>query len=281
MKTIIKSMVVALLAITVTLVSCKKVENEIKNTTTTAEDITRTEAYLGSVFNIAEDAANSDGRLMKTGSTILPSGAVMTFTDSIMDTDGVTYFIDFGTAPGVLCLDGVTRAGRIDVKQSKRFSEIGAVVEVSLPESNNFAASTVGTLTKISGKAVVTRLATNKINLKIENGKAENTTDGTVTFSSNKDIERIELGDPGMVDDEYRGTGSGSGINSGGKPYTWQTLSEVVKIEKTNCALPVKGIIELTSEKSTYKIDFEPDGGGCDKKVQITLPNGTKVVKTF
>lgn len=276
-----KSMVVALLAITVTLVSCKKVENEVKNTTTTAEDITRTEAYLGSVFNVTEDMANSDGRLMKTGSTILPSGAVVTFTDSIMDNDGVAYFIDFGPAPGLLCLDGVTRAGRIDVKQSKRFSENGAVVEVNLPETNNFAVNTTGTLTKLSGKAIITRLDVNKINLKIENGKAENTTDGIVTFSSDKNIEHIELGDPGMVDDEYRGTGSGSGTNTNGKPYTWQTLSEVVKIEKANCTLPVKGIIELTSEKSTYKIDFEPDGGGCDKKVVITLPNGTKVPKTF
>jgi hypothetical protein len=262
--------------------SCNKVEEEIKNTTTTAEDITRSEAYLASVFNIADDVASSDSSLKKSGSTLLPSGAVLTFTDSLFtDGDGVDYFIDFGATPGLLCLDGVTRAGRIDVSQSKRFSDLGCVVEVNMPVANNFAVSTTGGMTTISGKATITRKETNKINLKIENGKADNTTDGSITFSSDKDIVHEEVGAAGIADDIFKSMGSGSGTNSKGKAYTWVTTDSVVKIEQPNCAFPVKGIIELTSEGSTYKIDFEPDGGGCDKKVVFTLPNGTKIPKTF
>lgn len=263
-------------------VSCKKVEEEVKNTTTTAEDITRTETYLSSVFNICDDVASNDTRINKTGSTLLPPGAVLLFEDSVMDANGVKYSLDFGPMPGLLCLDGVTRAGKIEVSQTKKFDSVGCVLTVNIPLANNFAVSTTGGMTKISGMAVATRLTANKVNLTITNGKAENTSDfGVITFSSNKDITHTEMGAPGIADDEYKGTGSGSGTNSKGKPYTWNTESEVVKVEKPNCSFPIKGIIALTSESNTYKIDFEPDGGGCDKKVQITLPNGTKVNKTF
>ncbi len=281
-KVILSVAVIASLSAILATSSCSKVEEEIKNTTTTAEDITRTETYLASVFNIANDVASTDGRLSKTGSNLLPAGVEVQFTDSsFTDGDDVEYSVDFGPLPGKLCQDGVTRAGRIDVKQSKRFSEINCVAEINLPEGNNFQVSTTGGMTKVSGKAIITRLATNKINLKIESGKAENTANGTVTFSSDKDIVHEELGTPGIVDDVFKGFGSGSGTNTNGKPYTWNTKDTIVKIEQPNCAFPITGIIELTSEKSTYQIDFEPDGGACDKKVVITLPNGTKVPKTF
>lgn len=262
--------------------SCTKIEEEVENTTTTAEDITRTEAYLASVFNITDDVASSDGRLSKTGSTLLPSGAKMEFADSsFTDGDGVEYSLDFGPLPGLMCNDGVTRAGRIDVTQSDRYSAIGSVVTVSVPESNNFAVSTTGGMTSISGKATVTRVSENKINFKIENGKAENTTDGTVKFNSNKDIIHQELGAPGVSDDIYTAFGNGSGTNTKGKDFTWNTTDSVVKIEKPNCSFPIKGVIELTTEGSTYTIDFAPDASACDKKVVITLPNGTKIPRTF
>jgi hypothetical protein len=262
--------------------SCSKVEDEIKNTTTTAEDITRSEAYLASIFNIASDVASSDSSLKKDGSTLLPAGAQLVFTDSsFTDGTGVAYYIDFGPLPGLLCNDGVTRAGRLDVSQSKRYGELGCVLELNMPESNNFALSTTGGMTSLSGKNTITRKNINTLNLKVENGKASNTTDGTITFSSDKDIVHQELGQDGINDDIFTEIGSGSGTNSAGKPYTWNITDSVVKIEKPNCSFPIKGVIELTSESSTYKIDFEPDNGGCDKKVVIILPNGTKIPKTF
>ncbi|MGV3597677.1 MAG: hypothetical protein ACO1PI_07385 [Bacteroidota bacterium] len=281
-KVILSVAVLAALSAIVATSSCSKVEEEIKNTTTTAEDITRTETYLASVFNITTDVSATDGRLSKTGSNLLPAGVEVQFIDSsFTDGDDVEYFVDFGALPGKLCQDGVTRAGRVDVKQSKRFSEIGCIVEINLPDANNFQVSTTGGMTKLTGKAIITRLAANKTNLKIQGGKAENATDGTVTFDSDKDMVTEELGAPGIVDDVFKGFGSGSGTNTKGKPYTWKTKDTMVKIEQPNCSFPIKGIIELTSEKSTYVIDFEPDGGACDKKVVITLPNGTKVPKTF
>lgn len=262
--------------------SCTKLETEVENTTTTAEDITRTEAYLASVFNITEDVASSDGRLNKTGNTLLPPGAKVVFTDSsFTDGDGVKYYVDFGPLPGLLCLDGVTRAGRIDVAQTGRYSGNGAQLTVTVPETNNFYVSSTGGMTKVSGVATITRLSDIKINFNIKNGKAENSSDGTVTFNSDKDIVHQELGQAGITDDIFSSYGSGDGTNTKGKPYTWKTTDSVVKIEKPNCTFPIKGVIELTTENKTYKIDFEPDGGACDKKVVYTLPNGTKIPKTF
>ncbi len=281
-KTLVSlSTILALLTI-LFVTSCNKVEDEVQNTTTTAEDITRTEAYLASIFNITEDVASSDGRLSKTGSSLLPAGAKMEFTDSLFtDGDGVEYSLDFGPLPGLLSLDGVTRAGKIDVKQSARYSDIGAVVEVNIPESNQFYVSTTGGMTMISGKATITRVSKEQLNFKIENGKAENATDGAMTFNSNKVIVQEELGAAGIADDVFKAVGSGDGVNTKGKNYTWNISDTVVKVEKPNCSFPIQGIIELTTEGSTYKIDFSPDASACDKKVVITLPNGTKIPKTF
>lgn len=262
--------------------SCSKAEKQIENTTTTAEDITRSETYLAAVFNVTQDVASSDGRLNKTGSTLLPPGATMTFTDSLFnDGDGVEYAIDFGAAPGLLCSDGVTRSGRIDVKQSKRFSEVGCVVEVNIPTANAFQVGTGGTMSTITGMAIVTRLSLNTVKLKIDGGKVETKSEGIISFNSDKVIVHNELGQPGIADDVFKMFGSGDGVNSKGKNYTWNTQDSIVKIESGNCPFPVEGVIALTTEGATYKIDFAPDAKACDKKVVFTLPNGTKIPKSF
>lgn len=281
-KTILSLSVIIAALVIVFMASCQKIEEEVENTTTTAEDITRTEAYLASIFNITEDVASSDGRLNKSGSTLLPSGAKMEFKDSsFTDGDGVEYSLDFGPLPGLLCLDGVTRAGKIDVTQSARYSDVGAVVEVNVPESNQFHVDAAEGMTMVSGKAIVTRVSETTLNFKIENGKAENAKNGAMTFNSNKTIVQEELGAPGIADDVFKAIGSGDGVNTKGKNYSWNVTDSIVKIEKPNCAFPIEGIIELTTEGSTYKVDFAPDAGACDKKVVITLPNGTKIPKTF
>lgn len=262
--------------------SCTKVEEEVQNTTTTAEDITRTEAYLASVFNITDDVASSDNRLNKTGSTLLPPGAKMEFKDSsFMDGDGVEYSLDFGPLPGLLCTDGVTRAGKIEVTQTDRYSAIGAVVTVNIPEANSFSVSTTGGMTAVSGNATVTRVSATELKFKITNGKAVNAANGSMTFNSDKTVYQEELGAPGIADNIFKAVGSGSGVNTKGKNYTWNITDSVVKVEKPNCSFPISGVIDLTTEGSTYKIDFAPDAAACDKKVVITLPNGTKVPKEF
>jgi len=281
-KTLLYLSAIVAILVMVFISSCNKVEEEVQNTTTTAEDITRTEAYLASVFNITDDVASSDDRLNKTGSTLLPPGAKMEFKDSsFTDGDGVEYSLDFGPLPGLLCTDGVTRAGKIEVSQTARYTDIGSVVTVNIPEANKFSVSTTGGMTSISGSATVTRVSESELKFNITNGKAENTTDGSMTFNSNKTIYQEELGDPGIADNVFKAIGSGSGVNTKGKDYTWNITDSVVKIEKPNCSFPISGIIELTTEGSTYKIDFAPDASACDKKVSITLPNGTVIPKTF
>lgn len=281
-KTLLSLSVIISALVLVFMSSCNKVQDEVENTTTTAEDITRTEAYLASIFNITDDVASSDGRLSKTGSTLLPAGAKMEFKDSsFTDGDGVEYSLDFGPLPGLLCLDGVTRAGVIEVSQTARYSDVGAIVVVNVNESNKFYVNTAGDMTAVSGKATVTRVSKEELSFKIENGKAENASDGTMTFNSNKTIKQEEKGADGIADDVFTATGSGDGVNTKGKNYTWTITEPVVKEEKANCSFPIKGIIDLTTEGSTYKIDFAPDAEACDKKVVITLPNGTKIPKTF
>lgn len=281
-KTILSLSAILVALVVVFMASCTKIEEEVENTTTTAEDITRTEAYLASIFNVTEDVASSDGRLNKNGSTLLPAGAKMEFKDSLFtDGNGVEYSLDFGPLPGLLCLDGVTRAGKIDISQTARYSDVGAVVVVNVPEANQFHVDAADGMTMVSGKATVTRVSESELKFKIESGKAENAKNGTMTFNSNKTIIQEELGAPGIADNIFRATGSGDGVNTKGNNYNWDITESIVKVEKANCAFPISGVIELTTSGNTYKIDFSPDGTACDKKVVITLPNGTKIPKTF
>lgn len=267
--------------------SCEKALDDISETSTSAEDIAAAETAISSAFDVMDDVSSTDGRVLKNGSSLLPNGAQVVFTDSsFTDGNGVAFYIDFGpyneNAPvnGLLCPDGKFRAGRVEISVSSPYSQIGCVATANFPNSNAYYVGTGSIMNKVLGTMTATRSASETVKLEIVNAQVI-TPEGTVTLSSSKEITRtVGSGDIGTLGDEFEITGNGSGINRDNEPFTIEITKTLVKRVEDGCANTfIIGKIELKNDgaSSAMMIDFDPDNNGaCDNKAEITLPGGIK-----
>lgn len=286
-KHIIKTGLLFFCAGTLAIVGCKKAVEDLKDTATSAEDNVFAESALSSAYDVVDDVSSTDGKTMKNGSTILPSGATVIFTDSIFDTDGdgTEFIIDFGplgTAPkGILCQDGKYRSGKIRVTLSKRYSEQDAeLVAYFADDADAYNIGDGSNMTRLTGQVKIKRTAPESVSIETTDGKATYSK-GTIEFFSTKNITRTAGGaQPGSLGDEFAITGNGGGKNRDGDDYTSSITETLVKKVTTGCADTfVKGKIELKNTKSgkALKINFDPfNDAACDKTVEVTLPNGIK-----
>ncbi len=271
-----------LAGISVTFYSCKKDQAETVQTITSAEDNSTAENEFTSVFDITDDFASNDTRT-RGGNTLLPSGAIVNFTDSsYSDGDGIECTIDFGalksTLPyGTLCNDGRYRAGVLHISSTKRYNEIGTVFTVSAADADNFYGGSDGTkMTKLTGTITLTRTSASSINVKVSNATATNS-NGTVSWQSDRTITKtVDLG-AGLLGDEFDITGNASGVNRKGESFTITIDQALHKKIQTGCARTfVTGKITLTNTSSgkTIKIDYDPyNDAACDLTAKATINN--------
>jgi hypothetical protein len=270
--------------LTVGLYSCKAAK-DAKDNIASAQDFTSAETEFAGSFDLSDDINQSDGRVKKGGTAILPSGAVVTFVDtSFTDGDGIEYSIDFGplgtTAPkGMLCGDGKYRAGVIHITASMRYALVGCQVAVSTTSADNFYGGDGTNMFKIEGTVSVTRTAAEVLQIVITSGKLTDPDSKTFTFAGTKTITRTSgTGTPGMWGDVYQVEGSGSGVNREGDSYTWDITTPLIKKMELGCAKTfVKGIIEIknTTANTSLKVNFDPyNNEACDRIAKAII--GTK-----
>lgn len=277
------------LPLLLTFSACEKLINDIKETTTSAEDAVISESALASAFEVIEDIASTDNRLKKNGNPLLPDGAQLIFTDSSF-TDGtpVRFYVDFGpmdlndtiNAKGLLCADGKYRAGRIEVEVNKPYTEIGCVINAVFPTSNSYFIGDGWQMNRVTGTLTATRTAVDEINLVIANAIVESK-QGSLSFNSEKTIRHIKGQDiPGVIGDEFEISGKGNGKNRNGEDYITTITLPLIKRVEDGCANTfIIGRMELEnlSSKRILKIDYDPfNNGVCDKIVRITLPGGVE-----
>ncbi|MBS3913849.1 MAG: hypothetical protein KG003_14225 [Bacteroidetes bacterium] len=280
----------ALAILTITGVqSCKKSAdaNMDAENITSAQDFATSETEFAGAFDISDDINQSDGKIKKGASTILPSGAVFTWIDtSFIDGDGIEYSVDFGplkttTPKGLLCGDGKYRAGILHVTVSARYLNIGTVVAVTAADADKYYSGDGVNMFQLQGTMAITRTGAEEITVVIQNGKVTDMNNLTATFQGTKVIKRIAGGStPGILGDQYEVTGSGSGVNREGDNYTWQITTPLLKRIEAGCARTfVKGIIEIKniSANRSLKVDFDPFGNGaCDRTAKAII--GTREI---
>lgn len=274
---------VALMFLTFTAISlssCRKDRNETAETIVSAEDNATAENEFTSLFDVADDFSSNDART-RSGNTILPSGAIVTFQDSsFMDGDGVECTIDFGplksSAPkGTLCQDGRFRAGKIHLALTKRYFLDSAQVIITINDSDNFYGGSDGVnMTKLSGSVVLTRLSDTRLTIEVKNAKAVNDK-GTVTWASNRTITKIVDNGPGILGDQFEIIGSASGVNRNNENFTVVINDALVKKIEMGCARTfIKGQVTLTNVSSgkTLQIDYDPfNNQACDLTAKVTI----------
>jgi len=268
-------------------ISCEKVIDDIAETSVSAEDAVVAETAIASAFDIMDDIASTDGRVQKTGTTLLPIGAELVFTDSLFtDGNGVAFYVNFGpynaNAPvnGLKCADGKFRSGRIDISVSKPYTEVGCVVNAEFPSANSYYVGNGTFMSQLLGSLLATRSGSETINVEIQ-GLQIITREGNISFSSKQDIKRtIGTGNVGTLGDEFEVTGSGNGINRRGEPFDVSITKTLVKRVQDGCSNTfIIGEVEVKNQSATNAmvIDFDPDDdGACDRKVLVTLPSGIK-----
>ncbi len=281
-KLIISSLFLA--AISVAFFSCRKDNDkaETGGTITSAEDNSTAENEFTSVFDVADDFASNDSKT-RAGSTILPNGTIVTFTDSsFTDGDGVECTIDFGalktTAPyGTLCNDGRYRSGKLHFSSSDRYGVVGNIITVSADATDNYYGGSDGTnMTKLTGTLTLTRQTANSINVKVTNATATNT-NGTVSWQSDRTITKTVDAGAGLIGDEFDVTGNASGVNRNGESFTITIDKALHKKIAAGCARTfVIGKITLTNTSSskTIMIDYDPyNNAACDLVAKATINN--------
>lgn len=259
---------------------CKKNKQELLDTIVSAEDNSTIENEFTSLFDLGDDFSTNDRRT-RAGSTILPSGAVIIFTDSnFTDGDGIECSIDFGplktSAPKALfCQDGRFRAGKLHLTLSKRYALDSAVLTISANDSDKYYAGNDGyNLTQLTGTISITRLSQSSVKIDVSNAKAKNDR-GTVYWQSSRVITKTLDNGPGILGDQFEVTGSASGTNRNNEAFTVNIDESLLKKIEMGCARTfVKGKITLTNTSSgkTIKIDYDPyNNQNCDLIAKATI----------
>jgi hypothetical protein len=267
--------------------ACKKSLKDAAENITSAQDFTSAETEFAGAFDITDDINQSDGKIKKGGSTVLPSGAVFTWVDSLFtDGNGIEYSIDFGllgsTAPkGILCGDGKYRAGVLHVKLSDHYLTIGTSVTVWADGTDNYYSGDGVNMFKVEGTLKVTRTGAEQLTVEVQNGKVTDPTNQVASFNGTKVIRRIAGGGtPGILGDQYEVTGNGGGVNREGEAYNWAITVPLLKKMEAGCAKTfVKGIIEIQnlSAKNSLQVDFDPyNNEACDRIAKAII--GTKEI---
>lgn len=281
-----KKLIIPVVAIVFAAYSCNDAITELKESITSAEDYAMAETQLTGVFEVFDDVASSDARLNKTGGTLLPSGALLVFTDSLWtDGDGKEFYIDFGPkgdiAPfGLLCQDGKYRAGRLNATLSKPYKEVGAELTINISDLDSFYSGNGVDMFQISGNKKITRSAENLLNINV-NDMLVKDLDKIIHWTASTQIERTYDAGPGIWNDQFKFTGNGNGINRNGENFTVNINEPLLKKVEAGCSKTfVSGIIalEVTNSGKKITVDYDPyKNAACDNLAEADI-NGKKTI---
>lgn len=254
-----------------------------------AEDHAQVETEFSQLYDAVVDVASTNGLTMKTEDYYLPSGALVTFSDSTFnDGNGVAFTVDYGimgssVPKGLLCKDGRYRAGKIHVTMSNRWSETPCVITLSVPSANEYHVGNGNNMYKVTGSKVITRTSLTSINVSVANATLQKE-NGTVTWNSNRTLTLITDAGPGWLNDVYEVSGSATGTNVNGESFTVQTQTPLRKQLSLGCLSTfVSGKLLLTnSNGKVLSIDYDSFGNqACDKTVTVTFNGKTRTISVW
>jgi hypothetical protein len=269
--------------------SCTEDLLEVKETIHSAEDNAIIETEFTALYDVLDDIGETDENLGKTESTILPSGAEISYLDtSFADGDGLELLIDFGPLgtdepQGMLCKDGKYRAGKIRATLNKAFKEVGSIFEVVLSEDDQYFSGDGSNMVQLLGRLTVIRTGENTIRIEVVNGVAK--TDGREIQWNlvNRVINRTKDAGPGVWGDHFEITGNAQGINRNGEEFAVNIDQALVKKMEVGCAKTfVKGRYTISVNKGakTIMVDYDPfKDEACDRIAEADI-NGRKTTFT-
>jgi len=255
MKTTIKFLALAFVAMAITFTACKKNEEAEDNELATSEDMALSENQYDQVFKQVDGNATNAG--LKKGYPIVTIDSVSTPRSMI---------INFGDT-NFLCDDGNYRRGKILVTWTGKYRDNGTVITTTF---DNFYQND----NKVEGTKTVTNAGRKRdgdmvFNINVQ-GKVTNTENQFITWNSTRTRTWIAgENTKTWLDDKYTVSGTTNGINRNG--FTFNTTTTKPLTVDLSCQWRiVSGVIELTPQgKPTRTIDY--GNGACDRLATVTI----------
>lgn len=250
---------------TILFVACRKDtnDNDLDLDYMSASDNARAEDAFTDLFNQVEKSMDENGLREACD-------PVVTF-DTIAEPHSMT--LDFGTVD-CTAQNGRQRRGRIHVTWTGRYRDPGTVITMTPDEyfvNGN----------QVQGTKTVTNLGPNdEGNLQFHVVVDGSLTAGDGSWTSTHQAQRtrtwIQGADtPGILDDVYLITGSGSGTNRNGVNYT-VNITSPLRVE-LSCPFITAGSVDITPEnRPTRTINY--GNGSCDGTITITVNGHTFTV---
>lgn len=261
--------------------SCRK---DFSENVQSAEDNAQIETEYSQIYDMVADYAASSGRIGKTESSILPSGAEVVFTDSLYDDgDGVDFYINFGplnnggSTKGIQCKDGRYRAGIVHVGLTNHWSEVPDTVTIAITAADNYYAGNGSSMYKITGTKVAAHTAQNEYHVVVSDATLQRE-NGTASWSAERFITITNNVNVGWLNNEYDVTGTAEGTSVAGEAFTVETLTPLHKKVSYGClSTYVSGELELKTNGKTLNINYDNTGNQtCDKIATVTYNGKTK-----
>lgn len=268
-KSILKSLAL-LAAISLITWSCNKDKDEAENTddiTQSGEDQAIMENEFSYIHDNVDNQAQDKPGFSKANTSILPSCAqVYTNTSSSPKVMEITFGDSVNSC---LCPDGNYRKGKIRAEFTGAYRTQGSTLVITL---SNYYVNDI----KYTGTRTVTNLGNASGHFKysvVVTGASAVTPTGTITWSSNGIVDRIE-GDSTITpwDDVYLITGSSSGINRRGKSFSVNITSPLKKA--IGCHWIKSGKLTVSTTSKSLELNFDPlNNEACDRIAQIIYKN--------
>ncbi len=266
------AMFAALLATTLSTVSCNRLRDRDKNNdndTEMSSDNALAEVSYNDALNIADEAST-----LNTGDNLASYKTASNCATVTHDTTTTprTITIDFGAA-NCLCNDGRNRRGKILVSYTGKYRDVGSTHTITF--DNYFVNDN-----QILGSKTVTNMGLNASNQSyfsiVVAGKIikANTTDSIIWNSNRTRTWTQGEATPAWSDDVYEITGSGNGQNKNGS-YTVNIIQPLVK--EIGCKWMTSGKTELQpAGKYLRTIDF--GNGNCDNSATVLINGNTYTI---
>lgn len=267
MKTTSKLIALTLVLSAGLTLGCRK--SEVDKDTQSSVDYSVAEAGYGGVLPVMNQIGIEEDGLNKSNSTC----ATITWLNP-NDTVGInnwpiTIELDYGTT-GCLDYDGKFKQGKVIASFHDKFSNTGAMVDITLVDYYVNSTEYQGTLTlKNDGN--------NTYSSTVHDGKCVGS-DWTIEYGGTSTITWLTgSGTPAdATDDSFEYHNSSTCKNREGRSFT--VLTTVPLLKTNNCEYIAKGVVEITPEElATRTIDY--GDGSCDDEASVSVNGNTFVFK--
>lgn len=256
--------------ILVLVTSCKKSPDISINQRSGADNALASNLFMD-VFLQVDEAAKNEAAVNKTEGLYTLASSVCA-NISVTTSSGnypVSLEIDFGN--GCLGSDGRFRKGKIKAVFSGRYTDIGTQVTISLDHYFVNAYRIEGTKTLLNKG--INAAGFFETSILVSGGKVVSPEKDSVEWNCDQLREWVS-GDTtyqDISDDTYFITGSSTGINANGEPFS-ATIKEALKIE-ASCKWPLQGKLSLVAQNNTeVEVDYAPDGiATCNQSAAIII----------